>query len=269
MIVALTKQIGISVPQQPSAAQSSRAAAPTGAREGKKKKSRGRSGQVRDHSGSRSRSSAAVSARSDLSDISSLGQFGKEGKEAVHSSTARPPVIADAAANLLAGAGGPSAPRQQTSNSTRLDVTSDWKLSRKELSEDALRKMVVEMGLMQLSFATQLNMVKAVAIFSTKLPAEARIVTLVRKRTSAFHAANKQLSREQRAKQYPPFILAVDGSIEAALEVACKKEPEHSDARRGIGTSWCRSSSGIGISRRSGSLRTGASAAFVARTTRR
>ena len=48
-------------------------------------------------------------------------------------------MIADAAANLLAGAGGPSAPRQQTSNSTRLDGTSDWKLSRKELSEDALR----------------------------------------------------------------------------------------------------------------------------------
>ena len=78
MIAALTKQTGISVPQQPSAAQSSRAAAPTGARGGKKKKSRGRKASSKTSNSKSRRSKRSHKSHSRSTKTSKGGSRGKK-----------------------------------------------------------------------------------------------------------------------------------------------------------------------------------------------
>jgi hypothetical protein len=58
------------------------------------------------------------------------------------------------------------------------------------LSEDALRKLVAQMGLLLMSTALQLNIVESIAVFCNKIPATNTILALMKERTLALNNHN-------------------------------------------------------------------------------
>ena len=74
------------------------------------------------------------------------------------------------------------------------------------------------------SISIQLTTVKAVAISSNKLGTDYPMIVMITERFHALHEANKNWANDQRAKRYPPYMLAVDASIESCMHKT-KKEP--------------------------------------------
>ena len=132
---------------------------------------------LRGRSGTRSRSDHSASA-SEIP-VPGLNELG-EAQEAdnTHVSRKAAPISqqADVAMGLLRSADGPVELPLATSKGTRLDGTSDWKLTEKQLSEDALRKIVDQMGLLLMSTTLQLKIVKSIAVFCYKIPANNAIL---------------------------------------------------------------------------------------------
>ena len=111
----------------------------------------------RGRSGTRSRSDHSASA-SEIP-VPGLNELGEDKRlDNAHASRKAAPISqqADVAMGLLRNAGGPVELPPQTSKDSRLDGTSDWKLTKKQLSEDALRKLVAQMALLLMSTTLQL-----------------------------------------------------------------------------------------------------------------
>ena len=60
----------------------------------------------------------------------------------------------------------------------------------------------------------QLKTVKSIAAFCNKMPASDGVLTLMTDRTLALNYHNMTLSKEERAKQFPPFAIPTDALFE-------------------------------------------------------
>ena len=61
----------------------------------------------------------------------------------------------------------------------------------------------------------------------------------MKERTLALPNHSMTLTKEERAKQFHPFVVAIDALLEGAYTLICSKAPENDHDRRAI-THYCR-----------------------------
>ena len=98
--------------------------------------------------------------------------------------------------------------RGATHSEANEDITRDWKLDSKRFDDKAVKTMLALTSQLAMSNSLWTKVCEAVCLFRVKIHQQVLLRTEAKARTSAFHAAIKDLPKSEKAKLLRPSSFA-------------------------------------------------------------
>ena len=112
-----------------------------------------------------------------------------------------------------------------------VDITRDWNLERKAMSEESLRRPTALCAALAMSASLSAKVVASIVIFRILVPTALKLRTAMKAATTEFHTALKSIPRETKKDLPPPFAMVAEALISEAHEMGCKHLPAENPDR--------------------------------------
>ena len=116
---------------------------------------------------------------------------------------------------------------KETRQSTRrpLDGTQDSNMGAKDFTSKSQKALLLLVAQLVLGHAFQLKIVKSICLFQILLPIGSMLYTKTKAQTLLLHESLMSMSKEERRRCPPPFVVVIGTLLETCLAIATEKLP--------------------------------------------
>jgi hypothetical protein len=110
-------------------------------------------------------------------------------------------------------------PKLRRTKQDTQDITADWKLAKKDFSEEAVLRSQGMLSSLTMSMSLRLKVLESISLYRVDIDAKAQPAVLAKSRTSTYHLNNKSMQKSDRRQKFPPFVLVVEATLDTTKQL--------------------------------------------------